>query len=232
MFVQTNERITDKLKTIVHVPDKQTVWHELQTKIRKKRFTLFKRLMSSLPRPLSILDVGGTQEFWEKMEFIHNDIEIILYNLSPIETTYPVLVSMVGDARDMSEFVNQEFDVVFSNSVIEHVGSYSQQHRMAEEVRRVGKRYCVQTPNRYFPIEPHVLLPFFQFFPFELKIFLLSHFKSPWGWKITSRQEAIRYVRGIRLLSEKELRQLFPEARIYKEKFLGLTKSFILYHGW
>ncbi|HLG65508.1 MAG TPA: class I SAM-dependent methyltransferase [Ktedonosporobacter sp.] len=206
-------------------------WRELQTRIRKKRFAFFRERIASLPRPLIILDVGGTQEFWEKMEFLCDDVEVVLYNLFPIVTTYPGLSSKQGDARDMHEFGDQAFDVVFSNSVIEHVGSYEQQRQMADEVRRVGKKYCVQTPNRYFPIEPHVLLPFFQFLPFKLQVFILSHFRSPWGWKVTSRQEAVSYLQGIRLLTEKELRSLFPEAQICKERFLGVTKSFLVYYG-
>lgn len=206
-------------------------WREMQTRIRKKRFTFFRERIASLPRPLIILDVGGTQEFWEKMEFICDDVEVVLYNLFPIVTTYSGLSSKRGDARNMHEFGNQAFDAVFSNSVIEHVGSYKQQQQMAQEVRRVGKRYCVQTPNRYFPIEPHVLLPFFQFLPFGLQVFILSHFRSPWGWKLTSKREAVSYLRGIRLLTEKEIRSLFPEAKIYKERFLGMTKSFLVYYG-
>lgn len=210
----------------------QNGWRALQTRIRKKRFLFFTTLISSLPRPLYVLDVGGTQEFWEKMEFVRDDVKIVVYNLARIEICYPSLTSMAGDARDMREFEDEQFDVVFSNSVIEHVGTYQQQGQMAEEVQRVGKRYCVQTPNRFFPIEPHVLLPFFQFLPFGLKVFILSHFRSLWGWKIASKQEAMEYVREIRLLTEKELKSLFPGARIYKEKFLGLTKSFIVYKGW
>jgi len=205
------------------------MWRVLQTKIRQKRFDFVKSFISSLPLPLSVLDIGGTQEFWEKVKFIRDDVKVVVYNLSSAEMAYPSLISMAGDARNMQEFKDKEFDIAFSNSVIEHVGTYEQQRQMAEEVRRVGKRYFVQTPNRYFPIEPHVLLPFFQFLPFGLKVFLLAHFKSPWGWKISSRLEAVQYVSEIRLLTEKELRSLFPDAKIYKEKFLGLTKSFIAY---
>ncbi|HZR41462.1 MAG TPA: glycosyltransferase [Ktedonobacteraceae bacterium] len=210
----------------------KNIWRSIQTRIRKKRFAFFQSLISSLPRPLSVLDVGGTQEFWEKVGFIKPDVSVLLYNLTQVETPYSQMKSMAGDARNMHEFKDKEFDVVFSNSVIEHVGTYQQQRQMAEEVQRVGKRYCVQTPNRYFPIEPHVLLPFFQFYPFGLKVFILSHFRTPWGWKIETKEEAIEYVNGIRLLTEKELRTLFPDAKIYKERFLGLCKSLTMYKGW
>jgi len=162
------------------------------------------------------------------MEFARDDVQITVYNLSVTSITYPGLISMKGDAREMREFADKEFDLVFSNSVIEHVGLYHQQRQMAQEVQRVGKRYYVQTPNRYFPIEPHVLLPLFQFFPFGLKVFILTHCRSPWGWKMASEQEAKNYIRAIRLLTEKELRNLFPGAKIYKEKFFGLTKSFMV----
>jgi ubiquinone/menaquinone biosynthesis C-methylase UbiE len=228
-MMQTAKQTIKKPEVGPYVTKEQNFWRVLQTIMRKRRFEFFKSLISSLPLPLHILDVGGTQEFWEKMEFIKDDVKIVIYNLSSIEVSYPSLLSMAGDARDMREFKDKEFEVVFSNSVIEHVGTYEQQRQMAEEVQRVGRRYCVQTPNRFFPIEPHVLLPFFQFLPFNLKVFILSHFRTPWGWKISSEQEAIEYVNEIRLLTEKELRSLFPGARIHKEKFLGLTKSLVVY---
>lgn len=221
-------RMTNWLNDLLWATEERNLWRVWQTSMRRKRFVCFERLISSLPRPLRVLDVGGTQEFWEKMAFVSDDVQITVYNLSITPISYPGLISMVGDARNMREFADKEFDLVFSNSVIEHVGDISQQRQMAQEVQRVGKRYWVQTPNRSFPIEPHVLLPLFQFFPFGLKVFILTHYRSPWGWKIASEQEAKNYVRAIRLLTEKELRDLFPGAKIYKEKFFGLTKSFVV----
>ena len=111
--------------------------------------------------------------------------------------------------------------------VLRTASNFDQQRRMAEEVQRVGKRYILHTPNRYFPIEPHVLIPFFQFLPLSLKVFIAIH--SPnWGWKSSHIEE----LDTIRLMSERELRSIFPGARVYKERFWGLTKSFILYKGW
>ncbi len=230
--MQTIKQTSHQVEISPHDMKEQNVWRVMQTKIRRKRFAFFKSLVSSLPRPLQILDVGGTQEFWEKMNFIRADVRIMVYNLTSFDIPHPNMTSMAGDARNMQEFKDGEFDIVFSNSVIEHVGSYNQQRQMAEEVQRVGKKYCLQTPNRFFPIEPHVLLPFFQFLPVSLRIFILAHFRTPWGWKLSGKEEAVEYVREIRLLTEKELRRLFPGAKIYKEKFLGLTKSFVVYKGW
>jgi hypothetical protein len=194
---------------------------------RRKRLSLFKSLITQLPRPLYILDVGGTQDFWEQVACIQDDVHIIVLNIEPTTATAPNIKSVVGDARDMHEFQNQEFEVVFSNAVIEHVGNFAQQRAMAKEVQRVGKRYIIQTPNRHFPIEPHVLIPFFQFLPLWLKIYVATHIPN-WGWKASHIEE----LSTIRLLTEKELKTLFPGAKVYKEKFLGLTKSFILYKGW
>lgn len=201
-------------------------------KMRRKRFVLFESLISALARPLTVLDVGGVQEFWEWMELIRDDIKVVLYNISPAVSKHSTLISRVGDARDMREFKDKEFQVVFSNSVIEHVGTYQQQHQMADEVQRVGEKYYVQTPNRYFPIEPHFLFPFFQFLPLGFRVFLVTHFNVGWRGRIRDKREALEAVKEIRLLNEKELKQLFPGASIHKEKFLGLTKSFIVYKGW
>lgn len=211
---------------------KPMIWRAIANKFRKKRFVLFKTLISSLPQPLLILDVGGTQEFWETMDCIDEDLKIVVYNTKPMKVSYPNFSNMVGDGRNMKEFQKEEFDIVFSNSAIEHVGTLEQQRQMAEEVQRVGKRYYVQTPNRYFPIEPHFLIPFFQFLPLRLRAFIVSHFKTPWGFKFKDKQKALRYVEHIRLMTEGELKDLFPGARIYKEKFLGITKSFTVYKGW
>jgi hypothetical protein len=201
-------------------------------KMRKKRIALFESLISRLPRPLNILDVGGEQRFWEIVGLIKEDAKILLYNVSPSEVSYSNLVAMVGDARDMREFKDKQFQIVFSNSVIEHVGTYAHQRQMAQEVQRVGERYYVQTPNRFFPMEPHFLFPFFQFLPVSFRVFLVTHFNLGWRGKIRDRQEALQAVNEIRLLTEKELEQLFPGAKIYREKLLGLTKSFIVYKGW
>jgi len=202
-------------------------------KIRRKRIAFFMDLLSPLPRPLTILDVGGTEIFWERLKFAGDDnFELTLLNLKKIETNYTNLNSVSGDARDMKEFGDKEFDIVFSNSVIEHVGGYDDQIQMAKEVQRVGKRYFLQTPNFHFPIEPHFLFPFYQFFPLELKTSLLMRFDLGWRRKTQDRETAQRIINSIRLLKKGELRQLFPGAMIHNEKIWGLTFSFIIYKGF
>lgn len=208
----------------------------LAANLRKKRLALFRELMTSIPQPLKILDVGGRERFWQSAGFLDREmrnIKITLININPREAqaTHPNVKSVVGDARKM-KFEDNEFDVVFSNSVIEHVGNYNAQLQMAQEVMRVGKRYFVQTPNLYFPIEPHFVFPCFQFLPLKLRAWLMSHFDLGWHKRIVDKQEAMELVSSVRLLRKKEVLALFPNANLFEEKFFGLTKSFTVYGGW
>lgn len=205
----------------------------LSWQMRRTRFSLFRSLLASIPRPTRILDVGGTPEFWDRMGISEDSgVRVVLLNLERREVTRRCFTSVAGDARDLHPFEEGEFDVVFSNSVLEHVGSYEDQRRMAAEVRRVGRRYFVQTPNRAFPIEPHFLFPGFQLMPTDAQVFLVRHFDLGWMKRRSSAEEALALVRSIRLLTEQEVRQLFPGATMVRESLLGLTKSFTVHDGW
>jgi hypothetical protein len=166
------------------------------------------------------------------MNFQADDVHITLINLGQQNTSAKNIISVAGDAREMPGFQDQSFDVVFSNSVIEHVGDFHNQQKMAGEIRRIGKRYFVQTPNRGFPMEPHFLFPFFQFLPFSTRVWIASHYKVGWYCRPNDPVAARREVEAIRLLKKRELQSLFPEAKLYQERFFGMTKSFIAYHGW
>jgi SAM-dependent methyltransferase len=167
------------------------------------------------------------------MDFIEeSDIHITILNIQPQEVKFNNFSSLVGNATDLSIFPTNSFDVVFSNSVIEHVGNLEQQTKMAREVERVGKRYFVQTPNYYFPIEPHYLFPGFQWLPVESRAWLLNHFDLGWTKRKHTRAEARESVSSVRLMKKSELVRLFPRAKIYEEKVLSLSKSFVVYDGW
>ncbi len=207
--------------------------NSLAVRLRRKRFAFFEELLASVPRPFTILDIGGNQRFWELMGFADQpDVSIQILNTKEMETTLPNVSSRVGDARDLREIPDASIDVVFSNSVIEHVGGYDDQRRMADEVQRVSRRYFVQTPNRYFPIEPHFLFPLFQFLPKWLKVFLIMNFKIGWAGPVRDRAKAERRAEAIRLLSRRELAAMFPKAPFYAERVFGLVKSYIVYDGW
>lgn len=204
----------------------------LKQKFRERRFQFFLDMLNKLDKnqPVKILDIGGTQLFWEKMNFLHNkNIHITLLNLTQYETKNPNFTSVIGDACNLSQYSDKEFDIVFSNSVIEHLFTLENQKKMADEARRVGRYYFIQTPNYYFPIEPHWLFPFFQFLPQQTRIYLTSNFSLGSFPKAPSKEQAARWVKEVRLLTGKEMKQLFPEGKVYKENFLGMTKSITLY---
>jgi hypothetical protein len=204
----------------------------LAVQFRRKRFALFQSLLAQLERPVHILDIGGTAAYWKTMGLDMDDrVFITLLNLTQADIALPHMTSMVGDARNI-QADNHSFDIVFSNSVIEHVGAYEDQRRMSEEVRRVGRRYFVQTPNKYFPLEPHFLFPFFQFLPLKVRVWLLQNFRLGWFDKTPDLQKATEKVESIRLLSRQEFHSLFPNASLYEEKVFGMTKSFVVYDGW
>lgn len=198
-------------------------------KWRRKRFSEFLKLIENLPRPVTILDVGGTENFWVQMGFTSStDAEITLLNSEDIATHYPNITFIKGDARNLSAFGDKSFDVVFSNSVIEHVGGPAERKKMADEIQRVGKKYFVQTPNYYFPMEPHFLFPCFQFLPEAIKIFLLKNFSLGWFEKCSNDKEAKEVIDSIQLLKKSELFNLFSGGKLLKEKIFLMTKSYIV----
>lgn len=199
-------------------------------KIRLERIEIFKDLIYNLPKPLKILDIGGTEIFWEIMGFVDNDnYKITVLNLDKVETKYNNITSLKGDGRDISNFNNNEFDIVFSNSVIEHLGKYEDQKKMADEIKRLGKIYFLQTPSFYSPIEPHFFFPFFQLLPINTRIFLLRNFNLGYLKKAPEKDKAKQIIKSIRLLKKHELESLFPGSIIINEKLLGFTISFIIY---
>lgn len=201
-------------------------------KFRERRFRFFLQQLEKIgtQKPLKILDIGGTQLFWERMNFLHNkNVHITLLNLRQYETKNENFTSVVGNACDLSDYKDKEFDIVFSNSVIEHLFTLENQKKMADEIRRVGKYYYVQTPNYHFPVEPHFMFPFFHYLPKETRIYLTLHFSLGNFPKASSREQAIDWVEERRLLTRKEMVNLFPDGQVYNEPFLGMTKSITMY---
>jgi hypothetical protein len=115
----------------------------------------------------------------------------------------------------------------FSNSAIEHLGSFRDQFRVAQEIRRVAKGYYVQTPNLYFPLEPHFLVPGWQFIPCEWRAHILRKRDLGWMKQVKSLDEARAVVKSIRLLDSRDLQKLFPDAGILRERVGPLTKSLV-----
>ena len=197
-----------------------------QPLFRGRRHKLFlERLQPS--RGERVLDVGGYPDFWRTFPC---PADITCLNLEPTERIDALGgVSYVqGDARRLA-FADREFDIVFSNSVIEHVGDHDDQASFASEVRRVGEAYWVQTPNRWFFVEPHLLTPFIHYLPRRLQRRLIRRF-SVWGLVTKPSPAQIdEFFTSTHLLTRRELKALFPDAQIHVERVAGLAKSFIAF---
>lgn len=203
----------------------------LSSRLRRRRFGSFLRMIEPLPKPLQLLDVGGTQLFWEVMGCAaRDDLFVVLLNYGKVNVRHENFSAVRGDASRLP-FPDGSVELAISNSVIEHLYTLEAQERMAREVRRVAKRYYVQTPNRYFPMEPHFYFPFFQFLPLAWKVTLIRKLNLGRRGKVRDVEKATEWAREIRLLKAKELRRMFPEATLIRERFLGLTKSFVVVHG-
>ena len=200
-------------------------------RLRRRRFHFFLTLIKDLPRPLTILDIGGTEAYWEQVGLNEEGLRIILLNLEETKGNDPsIFSSIAGNATDLSAWPDQSIDLVFSNSVIEHLFTKENQCQMALEARRVGRSYFIQTPNYYFPIEPHWLFPFFQFLPRSWRIGLTRF--AAWGHmpKLTDPKEAATLVDEVKMLRPSEMKALFPSGTLYYEKWLGITKSVSSYY--
>ena len=118
------------------------------------------------------------------------------------------------------------YDLVVSNSLIEHVGGHERRLRLAEAIHAAAERHWVQTPYRYFPIEPHWIFPGFQFLPMPLarrvsERWKLGHVRSAPG------RASWDDVAWIELLTLTDMRYYFPGSVIWRERFLGLPKSLV-----
>lgn len=204
--------------------------NSLANKFRRKRYKIFGEIIKDFPRPVKILDAGGTVNYWEQMGIAGNEeFEITIVNLEiPQNMLYNNIILAKGDVTDLSMFRDKSFDIVFSNSVIEHIPTAEGRQRMADEIKRVGKSYFIQTPNYYFPFEPHFLLPLFQYYPKRFKIFLLTHFNIGWFKKCENNEVALRLLENNKLLKPVELKSYFPSSKIFYEKFLLFNKSIIV----
>lgn len=188
---------------------------------------MFYRLMKPLDHE-RILDVGGDHWFWDAATECRS--QVICLNVYIPEVVYDTkrFSYIQGDGRQLP-CSDKEYDIVFSNSTIEHVGTFDDQHKFAGEIRRSGKRYWVQTPNKWFFMEPHLITPLIHYLPQRLQKKLIRHF-TIWGLVTKPSKEQINnFVASIRLLTRKEMKRLFPDASLYEERFLFFVKSFVAY---
>ena len=208
----------------------------LELRARRKRFALFEQLASSSLEPaaaVTILDVGGTWQYWSQFGLPKLEgVKVVLFNIFPQDPEDPTFTALVGDGRDLSRFRDNEFDLVYSNSVLPFVGTLADQGQMAREIRRVGRRYFVQTPNRFFVLDWRTLVPFFHWLPAAAQAWCFRRFKVGIYPRLQEPGTALHHATRVRDLTASELRELFPGATVVRERVLGLTKSFLIHSGF
>jgi hypothetical protein len=204
--------------------------------MRKKRFKSLAGIIRKIIEKenlttLKICDMGGTFVYWKFFpfdEFKDITIEITLFNLgdkhkAPLKELPNNVkqISRQGNACNLIDVKDDEFDLCHSNSVIEHVGGWDNIKLMRNETKRVAKYYYMQTPNFWFPYEPHYVLPLIQYFPRPIYVKYLR-----WQKKISFDLATEKFERN-RMLTKKEILYLFPDSKMIKEKFL-FTKSYTM----
>ncbi len=210
-----------------------TMAGSLANRMRNRRFRVFETLVDTIQRPLHILDIGGTESFWEQRGWADSDdVKITVLNLHGGPSRFKNIDLVAGDATNLSQYADREFDVAFSNSVIEHLFTFEKQKKMASEVRRVANAYWIQTPNYWFPIEPHFHVLGWQYLPRKLRVFIIMRRRCGWRGPYNKITEAYRAVEEVRLMTRAELRELFPGATIWDERLFGLVKSIVAYDGF
>ena len=209
-----------------------TIFARLSKISRTRKLELFNKLMNPT-KEMKILDIGAeinpTNE--DIIQFIdgypwNNNVSAINLSsehISLIKQYYPEVDARVGDACALP-WEDKHFDIVYSNAVIEHLGSFEKQKKMAAEIMRVGKSWFITTPNRWYPFEFHMRLPFVTWLPRNGYI--------RFGQIISYNHMERKYVTGIkrdglRLITAKELKHCFPSSRIIKQRVTFMAETLI-----
>jgi hypothetical protein len=189
---------------------------------RDKRWAHFIATFPDLYR-MTVLDLGGTVSSWQHAPV--QPLHVHCINPWEDEVTEGRITSEQEDACVPLAWKSrrQVYDLVYSNSVIEHVGGHRMRMRFAEVVRNKAVRHWVQTPYRYFPVEPHVMAPMIQFLPLAAR----AKFAEYWPLHTTPHdfRDSVVTQMNTELLDITLMRLYFPGSQIHYERMAGLVKS-------
>jgi hypothetical protein len=185
---------------------------------RQRRFRGFLQTYSSCR---TIIDVGGDPSLWD---LIGRKQGVIVVNVW-VANERGDLPYVLGDGRKLP-FADKSVDLAFSNSAIEHVGTFADQSAFAQEMVRVGRRVYCQTPCRLFPIDPHLSAFFLHWLPRRWLRPNVLRYLTLNGWLMRRP-----YDYDVTWLTKRKLQEIFPGCDIRIERFLGLPKSFVVTSG-
>lgn len=175
---------------------------------------------------MTVIDLGGRVDTWERAPVRPKHVHVVNLEAPPAEV--PAWAEFDhGDACQLPDRIAaRRYDLVFSNSVLEHVGGHERRERFAGTVHTLADRHWVQTPYRYFPIEPHWIVPGMQHLPVAVRAVLALRWPLV-HTRAGSREEALREVLWTELVDYTQMRMLFPQSRIVTERLAGFPKSLI-----
>jgi hypothetical protein len=196
---------------------------------RSKRHDLF----LSMIKPQStdkLLDIGGLPRYWIGLTQTVDQVDCLnIHSVKWEPENFPNhnIRTLVGDGCEL-DMTDNSYDIAFSNSVIEHVGSWERQKEFAAEISRVAHRMWIQTPAYECPIEPHFLAPFVHWLPVSIRKFAVRF--SLWGLIQHPTVEQVNHlVETTQLLTYRQVKELFPDCHVIVERMFGfIPKSYII----
>src|SRR5688572_16171812 len=199
----------------------------LSHRLRKRRFAWIEQMLNEIifERGFArVLDVGGRIQYWRLLDpALHPRVHVTVLNL-PNEPQTGInappgmnIELRIGNACEMPEIADRTYDLCHSNSVIEHVGSLSNMALFAKETRRVSSAFYHQTPNLWFPIEPHYGVPFFHWLPKPIRATLLARRKIGYGGPAPNFHAALEIADHTEIITPAVMRQIFPGAELLRE---------------
>jgi hypothetical protein len=195
----------------------------MQPVTRGRRMGHFEEIFALTPGT-RVIDLGGTSEIWD---LVRTPLDITIVNL-PGANSYERVNShhqftfIEGDATQLCDYSDNSFDIVFSNSVIEHVGGETNERKFAGEARRLAPCYFVQTPSVYFPIEAHTGIPFWWTIPRVIR----ARMHKRWEKTLPTWNEMIA---GTTVITRRQLQSYFHDGTLRTERVLGIPKSYYVY---
>jgi len=197
---------------------------------REKIYKNFNKKISNFKLVNKILDIGTSPVDNEYQNYLIHKYPykrkitcVSNVKLNKIKQRYPEIKTLQCDGREIP-LKNNSFDIVISNATIEHVGNKRNQTKFIKEAVRLSKKLVfISTPNRYFPIDFHTLIPLIHWFPKKIHRFILKKI----GLDFFSKES------NLNLLSDNELRNICQNLKIKnytinKIRILGFCTNLVL----
>ena len=202
------------------------------------RSTLFKEFLSSIAPPVRIIDLGGTVSMWERWGLSADDrLRIDLANNFSMDVNNKDNLSkssniskVTVDVTTLTTSDYQRYDVIFSNSMLEHLADFEQQRSVAREIVESRRPYFIQVPNKYCLVDPHFahpLAPFYAAWPrsFQTRMLRISGLNG--GARARSHAQAEHRLKFYYPLSKSDMSSLFSDAEVLVERNFGMSMSIV-----